>query len=174
MMSDNVNVLLQMVVVMKKLTYGALLSPSDASEEFREGIIKCFRSLISSLIPCSDESCSCKQTFYLPMLLDSRDLKTMPVRSAKCDSEPGECLVAFLQSQASSAAVGHWLSLLLKVREITLANNCLTCKHNFFLFCYFLVVLCKRLQTLRLHEDTEEAQSCVLKPLCPYVCLLPR
>ncbi|GMN56495.1 hypothetical protein TIFTF001_025616 [Ficus carica] len=113
----------QMVVVMKKLTYGALLSPSDASEEFREGIIKCFRALISNLIPCSDESCSCKQTFYLPMLLDSRDLKTMPVRSAKCDSDPGECLVAFLQSEASSAAVGHWLSLLLKAADTEVARG---------------------------------------------------
>ncbi|XP_024019137.1 uncharacterized protein LOC21399286 isoform X2 [Morus notabilis] len=113
----------QMVVVMKKLTYGALLSPSDASEEFREGIIKCFRALISSLIPCSDESCTCKQTFHLPLLLDSRDLKTMPVRSAKYDSEPAECLIAFLQSQASSAAVGHWLSLLLKAADTEVARG---------------------------------------------------
>lgn len=138
-MSGNINILLQMVVVMKKLTYGALLSPSDASEEFREGIIKCFRALISSLIPCSDESCTCKQTFHLPLLLDSRDLKSTPVRSAKYDSEPAECLIAFLQSQASSAAVGHWLSLLLKVCVITLVNDWLTCKHN--VFSYFIISL---------------------------------
>ncbi|XAR67264.1 hypothetical protein NMG60_11001953 [Bertholletia excelsa] len=30
----------QMVVVLKKLTYGAMLSPSEASEEFREGVIR--------------------------------------------------------------------------------------------------------------------------------------
>lgn len=112
-----------MVVVLKKLTNGALLSPSDASEEFREGIVKCFKALLLSLLPCSDESCTCKQSFNLPMLLESRDLKAMPVNSAKYDSEQGGCLLAFLQSQTSSAAVGHWLSLLLKVCEISLLSN---------------------------------------------------
>ena len=153
-----------MVVILKKLTYGALLSPSDASEEFREGIVKCFRALLLSLLPCSDESCTCKQSFNLPMLLDSRDSKTLSVRSAKHDSELGECLLAFLQSQASSAAVGHWLSLLLKVCENALLSNCLTPKTFLFLICYFLVVYLKRLLTLRLQEDIEAVQSFVLKP----------
>lgn len=104
-----------MVVVLKKLTSGALLSPSDASEEFREGIIKCFRALLLSLLPCSDKTCSCKQTFSFQSLLDDIDLKDLLGRSSKHDSEPDECLLAFLQSQTASAAVGHWLSLLLKV-----------------------------------------------------------
>ncbi|PON90723.1 Coatomer beta subunit [Trema orientale] len=107
----------QMVVVLKKLTYGALLTPSNASEEFREGIVKCFQALLLSLLPCSDESCTCKRTFSLPILLESRDLKAMSIRSAKCNSEQGECLLAFLRSQTSSAAVGHWLSLLLRVAD---------------------------------------------------------
>lgn len=104
-----------MVVLLKKLTYGALLSPSDASEEFREGVIKCFRAMLLNLLPCSDESCACKQIFGMPMLLENRDLKDPLSRSSKYDSEPDECLLAFLQSQAASAAVGHWLSLLLNV-----------------------------------------------------------
>lgn len=131
-----------MVVVLKKLTSGALLSPLDASEEFREGIIKCFRALLLSLLPCSDESCPCKQTFSFPTLLDSKDLKTLIDRSSKHDSEPEECLLAFLQSQTASAAVGHWLSLLLKVSSIALFRNLLTCStHSFFFFLFPYVFL---------------------------------
>lgn len=104
-----------MVVVLKKLTYGALLSASEASEEFREGVIKCFRALIFSLQPCSDMSCSCKQSLGFPILLACGDLQIPLIRTSKYDSEAGECLIAFLQSQGASAAVGHWLSLLLKV-----------------------------------------------------------
>ncbi|KAG1362012.1 putative TELO2-interacting protein [Cocos nucifera] len=76
----------QMVVVLKKLTSGALLSPSEASEEFREGIIKCFSTL-----------------------------QTEHATSVRYFLEPEECLLAFLRSQNASAAVGHWLSLLLQV-----------------------------------------------------------
>ncbi|GKV29316.1 hypothetical protein SLEP1_g38253 [Rubroshorea leprosula] len=104
----------QMVMVLKKLTYAALLSPSEAAEEFREGVIKCFRALLSNILPCSNKSCSCKEIHDLPMLLESRDLQTTPTGPSKHDSEQGECLHAFLRSQAASAAVGHWLSLLLK------------------------------------------------------------
>ncbi|XP_062012029.1 uncharacterized protein LOC133728620 [Rosa rugosa] len=107
----------QMVVVLKKLTYGALLSPSDASEEFREGVIKCFRALLLNLFPCSDKSCTCNQIFGLPMLLEKRDFISPPIRSPKYASASDECLLSFLQSQAASAAVGHWLSLLLKAAD---------------------------------------------------------
>ncbi|KAM1007742.1 hypothetical protein ACFX19_004337 [Malus domestica] len=65
----------QLVVVLKKLTYGALLSPSDASEEFREGIFKCFGELLLNLLPCFDDSCACKQIFGVLMLLEYRDMK---------------------------------------------------------------------------------------------------
>ncbi|KAL4303341.1 hypothetical protein GQ457_10G015910 [Hibiscus cannabinus] len=106
----------QMVVVLKKLTYAALLSLSEASEEFREGVIKCFRALLLNLIRCSNKSCLCKQSLDLPMLLETRDL-LMPDRTLKLDLEQGECLLAFLQSEAASAAVGHWLSLLLKAAD---------------------------------------------------------
>lgn len=126
-----------MVVVLKKLTSGALLSPFDASEEFREGIIRCFRALLLNLLPCSDGSCPCKQTFWFPTLLDSRDLKSLLDRSPKRDSEPEECLLAFLQSQTASAAVGHWLSLLLKVCSVALISNLLIFStHTFFCFLF--------------------------------------
>ncbi|MBA0797170.1 hypothetical protein Gohar_007891, partial [Gossypium harknessii] len=105
-----------MVVVLKKLTYAALLSPSEASEEFREGVIKCFRALLLNLHHCSNQSCLCKQSLDLPMLLATRDM-LMPNGTLEFDLEQGECLLAFLQSEAASAAVGHWLSLLLKAAD---------------------------------------------------------
>lgn len=117
------DILLQMVVVLKKLTYGALLSPSDASEEFREGVIKCFRALLLNLLPCSDKSCTCHQIFGLPMLLEKRDFKSPAISSSNYVSASDECLLSFLQSQAASAAVGHWLSLLLKVCQLPSCNN---------------------------------------------------
>ncbi|CAK9165660.1 unnamed protein product [Ilex paraguariensis] len=90
----------QMVVMLKKLTYGALLSPSEAAEEFREGLISGW-----------------------PTLLERRDLESPLTRIPNYDSEPEECLLAFLQSQAASAVVGHWLSLLLKAADIEAARG---------------------------------------------------
>lgn len=104
-----------MVVVLKKLTYGALLSPSASSEEFREGVIRCFRAMLLGLHPCSDNSCSCKQSTGLPALLTSRSLQAP--QCLDYDSKPQECLLLFIQSQTASAAVGHWLSLLLKAAD---------------------------------------------------------
>ena len=98
-----------MVVLLKKLTNGALLSPSEAPEEFRVGIIKCFRALLLCLDPCIDELCQCKQVVGLPVQLVRKDSVSKPA------SEAEQCLLAFLQSESASAAVGHWLSLLLKV-----------------------------------------------------------
>lgn len=103
-----------MVVILKKLTLGAMLSPLEASEEFREGVIRCFRAVLLNLGPCSDDSCPCKRISNRPTLPDEKELQ-LP-----CSIEPGgrsvlkECALAFLQSQPASAAIGHWLSLMLK------------------------------------------------------------
>lgn len=108
------DVVMQMVVVLKKLTSGALLSPFEASEEFREGVIKCFRAIFVNLCPCSDHACSCKQISGFPALAENRDFEGhLDVLSE--ESKPNECLLEFLRSETASAAVGHWLSLLLKV-----------------------------------------------------------
>ncbi|KAM1007743.1 hypothetical protein ACFX2A_004362 [Malus domestica] len=88
----------QLVVVLKKLTYGALLSPSDASEEFCKGIFKCFRELLLNLLSRSAEPYAFKQIFGVLMLLEYRDMKALLSRTSKYDSEPDECLLAFLQS----------------------------------------------------------------------------
>ncbi|XP_015697495.2 uncharacterized protein LOC102706507 isoform X2 [Oryza brachyantha] len=108
----------QMVALLKKLTFGAMLSPSEASEEFRQGIIRCFRAMILQLYPCLDPSCSCKQATALPTALSIASLEVGSMVSPKYSTRPEECLLAFLQSQNASAAVGHWLSLLLQSSEL--------------------------------------------------------
>ncbi|KAL8136555.1 hypothetical protein V2J09_002556 [Rumex salicifolius] len=107
----------QMTVLLKKLTCGAMLPPSESAEEFREGVIRCFRMLVSNLHPCSDESCSCRQSLFCPVLSDDSDLVSSTDAHLKHQSQPNECLLAFLQSQSASAAVGHWLSLLLNAAD---------------------------------------------------------
>ncbi|KAK7308317.1 hypothetical protein VNO77_41919 [Canavalia gladiata] len=112
----------QMVVLLKKLTYGAMLSPSEASEEFREGILLCVKALLLNLYSCSDVSCSCKQIPGLPALLDETCDDRLH-KNFKCGSESEECLLAFLRSQTASAAIGHWLSLLLKIADTEAARG---------------------------------------------------
>lgn len=104
---------MQIVVLMKKLTYGAMLSADEAAEEFRIGVIKCFKAMLLSSPRCSDESCSCKLIKGHPALLPEKDYIGLCNASLKFDNE--QCLLAFLRSQPASAGVGHWLSLLLKV-----------------------------------------------------------
>lgn len=107
-----------MVVILKKLTHGALLSPMEASEEFREGVIRCFKALLLNLSSCSDGSCQCKQIDD-SLLPHEKELQ-FPVHKASIHNlVEGECLLGFLQSEAASAAVGHWLSLLLKACRCT-------------------------------------------------------
>ncbi|RDX87599.1 TELO2-interacting protein 1-like protein, partial [Mucuna pruriens] len=112
----------QMVVLLKKLTYAAMLSPSEASEEFRGGILLCVKALLLSLYSCSDVSCLCKQIPGLPALSDDIYNDRLQ-KSFKYGSESEECLLAFLQSQFASAAVGHWLSLLLKTADTEAARG---------------------------------------------------
>uniref|UniRef100_A0A9I9D3H6 ARM repeat superfamily protein n=1 Tax=Cucumis melo TaxID=3656 RepID=A0A9I9D3H6_CUCME len=112
----------QMVVVLKKLTCGALLSPLEASEEFREGIIKCFKAIFMNLYPCPNDACSCKQISGSPALAENREFQGhLDVLSE--ESKPNECLLEFLRSETASAAVGHWLSLLLKAADIEAARG---------------------------------------------------
>ncbi|PIN00472.1 hypothetical protein CDL12_27024 [Handroanthus impetiginosus] len=107
----------QMVVILKKLALGAMLSPSEASEEFREGVIRCFRALLLNLRPCSDDSCPCNQIGDWPVLPAEKELRPVS-RVSKRNSVSKECLLAFLQSEPAAAAIGHWLSLLLKAADI--------------------------------------------------------
>ncbi|XP_051133791.1 uncharacterized protein LOC127253310 [Andrographis paniculata] len=108
----------QMVVILKKLANGAMLSPSEASEEFREGVIRCFRALLLNLCSCSDDSCLCKQACDWPILPSEKRSGLLVSSRSKCNSVSEECLLAFLQSELASPAIGHWLSLLLKAADI--------------------------------------------------------
>ncbi|KAL6538531.1 hypothetical protein OROGR_012519 [Orobanche gracilis] len=113
----------QMVVILKKLTQGAMLSPVEASEEFRQGVLRCFRALLLNLPPCSDESCPCKQIGDWPVLPAEKELQFLVSRVSKRNIVSEECLLAFLQSEPASAAVGHWISLLLKAADIEAARG---------------------------------------------------
>ncbi|KAI3466318.1 hypothetical protein Pfo_022981 [Paulownia fortunei] len=108
----------QVVVILKKLTHGAMLSPLEASEEFREGVIRSFRALLLNLCPCSADSCPCKQIGDWPVLPAEKELQFPVSRVSQCNVVSEECLLAFLQSEPASAAIGHWLSLLLKVADL--------------------------------------------------------
>ncbi|KAJ6378370.1 hypothetical protein OIU78_028587 [Salix suchowensis] len=106
----------QMVVVMKKLTCAAMLTENEASEEFREGVIKCFRALIEKLSSCVIEGCSCGEINGLPALVEAGDNRNMNSARDYLGGE-GKCLVSFLRSPSASAFVGHWFSLLLKAAD---------------------------------------------------------
>ncbi|XP_026378345.1 uncharacterized protein LOC113272763 [Papaver somniferum] len=99
----------RMIIVLKELTYGDLVTPSESSEELREGIVRCFRALLLRLHSSSNVFSICTQisSIFQTLLLNK--------------SEPDECLVAFLQSQDASAAVGYWLLRHLKVGTDALA-----------------------------------------------------
>lgn len=112
----------QLSMIIKKLTSGALLSPSEASEEFRHGIVKCLREVLLGLKPCLGEACSCKLIPPSPFFLPDRELlfqkKDSSLSYPQTESfTNGECLIAFLQSEDASAAVGHLQSLLLQIAE---------------------------------------------------------
>lgn len=49
------------------------------------------------------------------MFLSREDEQSPPAMVSKYTFDRQECLLAFLKSKSASAAVGHWLSLLLKV-----------------------------------------------------------
>jgi hypothetical protein len=113
----------QMTMLLRKLTAGAVLSPAEASEEFRHGVVNCLRALLGALAPCHTLSCSCKYVSPSPFDI----LRQNPValyEGLKNDEEDlmddeaailEECPLGFLHSQDMAAAIGHLLSLLLQV-----------------------------------------------------------
>lgn len=126
-----------MVTVLKKLTQGALLSPSEASEEYRDGIVRCFRALLTRLEPCQDMFCSCKQVSGSSSLLSKSDICTKSIDLAEHGLCSKECLLTFLRSQSASAIVGHWLSLLLQVRKSSNIQTFISSPNHFLIFHHF-------------------------------------
>ncbi|URE24386.1 TELO2 interacting protein 1 [Musa troglodytarum] len=92
----------QMVVVLKKITFGAMLSHYEASEEFRVGIIRCFRTMLLNLQPCSVNSCSCKQRVIMPTSKSIDGAFVLHNTISRNHVESLDCLLAFLQSQNAS------------------------------------------------------------------------
>ncbi|CAL9103887.1 unnamed protein product [Musa textilis] len=129
------NAMFHMVVVLKKISTGVMLSDSEASEEFRVGIIRCFRAMLLNLQPCSVSSCSCKQRVIMPTSKSIDGAFVHHNTLSRNHVESLECLLAFLQSPNASAAEGHWLSLLLQV-------SC-TCFVLFILFYCCIVTKCR-------------------------------
>ena len=103
-------------MILKKLTSGAMLSHTDASEEFRIGIIRSFKAMLLRMQPCSDFSCLCKKSVIPQTAVEITRLDFNLANNKLYGSiDSQECLLAFLQSPDASAVVGHWLSLLLQV-----------------------------------------------------------
>lgn len=121
----------QLSLLLRKLTAAAMLSPEEASEEFRHGAVKCLKEFLVGLMPCCRLLCSCKLAgLPHPVIYDEGCLRadlsctsnTMPESTAKhvvkemvTDNE--ECLIEFLQSKSMSPAVGHLLSLFIQISD---------------------------------------------------------
>lgn len=106
-----------------------MLSPAEASEEFRHGIVKCLQAVFQGLQPCKSLSCSCKYVLPSPFSI----LKQAPEDLYQGygyigveEDEAGEmeiveyaapeiCPLGYLQSVEMAPAIGHLLSLLLQV-----------------------------------------------------------
>lgn len=120
-----------MSVLLRKLTLAAMLSPDEASEEFRHAAVKSLKRLIAGLRPCRRSFCGCKSSALpYPIIFGKGCLKadlvsalsTPPKNTAReaveeTAHENEECLIEFLQSENMSVAVGHLLSLFLQISE---------------------------------------------------------
>lgn len=121
----------QMITLIRKLTGAAMLSPADASEEFRHGIIMCLRSVFQALKGCKSLSCSCKYVLPSPFSIlkqDPGDLYEGYGYIGDVEEEAGEedtvdytapevCPLGYLQSVDMAPAIGHLLSLLLQIER---------------------------------------------------------
>lgn len=110
-------------MLLQKLISAAMLSPREAAEEFRHGVVKCLQALLQNLRPCGSASCVCKLTASSSSFVF---LKQNPLAFfSECAIGRAEamellgiadtCPLGYLQSESMSAAVGHLISLLLQV-----------------------------------------------------------
>jgi len=118
-----------MTTLVRKLTGAAMLSPAEASEEFRHGIVKCLRSVFEALQACKSLSCSCKYILPSPFSIlkqDPGDLYEGYGYIGEEEDAAGEeytvdyaapevCPLGYLQSVDMAPAIGHLLSLFLQV-----------------------------------------------------------
>lgn len=122
----------QMSVLLRKLTAAAMLSPQEASEEFRHAAVKSLKILFSGLTSCRRSSCGCRLSALPHCIISSEgwlnaDIVSSLSFSSRCRSKGEneedreesceECLIEFLQSKNMSATVGHLLSIFLQISE---------------------------------------------------------
>ncbi|OAE27011.1 hypothetical protein AXG93_1774s1210 [Marchantia polymorpha subsp. ruderalis] len=111
----------QMIMMLRKLTGGAMLSTSEASEEFRHGVLKCLKSFLTNLRPCSTASCMCQSVSVSPFeALDKKIWNLVKANIQNIDSiidESDVCPMGFLQTESMAPAVGHLISLLLQIAD---------------------------------------------------------
>lgn len=123
----------QMSVLLRKLTAAAMLSPQEASEEFRHAAVKSLKILFSGLTSCRRSSCGCRLSALPHCIISSEgwlkaDIVSWLSFSSRCRSKGEneedreesceECLIEFLQSKNMSATVGHLLSIFLQVFSV--------------------------------------------------------
>ena len=138
-----------MTTLIGKLTKAALLSPAEASEEFRQGIVLCIKSVVQALQACKSLSCSCKYVLLSPFSILNQDPRELyegytytAAEEDVIDEElttvdyvtPEVCPLGFLQSIDMAPVIGHLLSLLLQV-----AHQLPSIQTQFF--CFMTLVL---------------------------------
>lgn len=122
-----------MTSLLKKLTAAAMLSPLEASEEFRHCVVLCLRSLFQALQSCGSSSCSCKHVLLSPFAILKHNRSVLYEGYTFKDdvqedflaeeftaveySAPEECPLGYLQTLDMAPAIGHLLSLLLQVHD---------------------------------------------------------
>jgi hypothetical protein len=120
-----------MTSLLKKLTAAAMLSPSEASEEFRHHVVMCLRSLFQALQSCGSSSCSCKHVLLPPFTILKQNPSVLYEgytfnENIQEDflaeefttveySALEKCPLGCLQALDMAPAIGHLLSLLLQV-----------------------------------------------------------
>ncbi|CAM6129670.1 unnamed protein product [Calypogeia fissa] len=120
----------QATMLLRKLTSAAMLSPKEAAEEFRQGVVKCLQALLQNLRPCGSSTCVCKQISPSPFVGLQQSPLAFFGECAIVKPEAEEhmevsdtCPLGYLQSENMSVAIGHLISLLLQIAEAEAARG---------------------------------------------------
>lgn len=153
-----------MVTVLKSLSAAAMLTPAEASEEFRHGVVRCLKASFLSLQSCGDPSCRCSASWSPPQhgygdgcnfYAEHVWTRCFAVSQTRNSENIEACHVAYLQSDDMRVAIGHLFSVLLKV-----SHSLPTYTRFIFLDTYFAYGS-KRYAVLA-------SDVCVLLSSCPF------
>ncbi|KAL3699023.1 hypothetical protein R1sor_017045 [Riccia sorocarpa] len=114
----------QMTMMLRKLTGAAMLTASEAAEEFRHGVVKCLKALLTNLSSCSSGLCTCQSVspsrFEMLKQTTRKSAESFEIPSSKFEASMSEkdiCPLGLLQMESMAPAVGHLISLLLQIAE---------------------------------------------------------